>query len=151
MVISILQLASYVERRSQFFIWSLLFLFLWLQILLCSQHSFHFPLMIECPSRALTKILIKVAHFPEGYFVADNEVFVVQQPRGRSLELLIEQVFALLNQSSSQASHRVDHHFSKTTIVNLQYSNLIQKNHPQMKCRNHCCCSHSLQVIDVPS
>ena len=151
MVVSILQLVSYVERRSQFFIWTLLFLYLWLQILQCSQHSFHFPLMTECPSRALTKILIMVVHFPKGYFVADNEVFVVQQPRDQSLELLIEQVFALLNQSTSQASQRVDHHFSKTTSVNLQCSNSIQKNHPQMKCMNHCCCSHSLQVVDVPS
>ena len=107
--------------------------------------------MTECPSRALTKILIMVVHFPKGYFVADNEVFVVQQPRDQSLELLIEQVFALLNQSTSQASQRVDHHFSKTTSVNLQCSNSIQKNHPQMKCMNHCCCSHSLQVVDVPS
>ena len=107
--------------------------------------------MTKHPSRALTEILIKVVHFPKGYFVADNEAFVVQQLRDRSLELLLEQVFDLLNQSTSQVSHRVDHHFSKTTSVNSQCSNLIQKNHPQMKCRSHCCYSHSLHVVDVPS
>ena len=107
--------------------------------------------MTERPSRALTEILIMVEHFPEGYFVADNEAFVVQQLRDRSLELLLEQVFDLLNQSTSQVSHRVDHHFLKITSVNSQCSNFIQKNHPQMKCRSHCCYSRSLHVVDVPS